>query len=222
VLRWCVDTVIFAAVVLASVSCRAADLSSFPPPVTVQPNSAPSAVAPQSPPAATLDSIFVFGGTLTDGNMGQSIDAFKVPYETNHIVGGAYDRKFLNIGGGVTVDGEIGLADRFGNGNSVELWGGAHIGARLPVFSALFITPALTLGLSAVTNCIGIECQRELAHNGNALLLFYFSPEVAFTLQHYPNVDVVYQLHHRSGLFGTLGKMKEGTNANVFGARYHF
>jgi hypothetical protein len=76
-------------------------------------------------------------------------------------------------------------------------------------------------GLSAVTNCVGIECQREMQHQGNAHLLFYFSPEVAFALPQFPNVDLVYQLHHRSGLFGTLGRMEEGTNANVLGIRYH-
>jgi hypothetical protein len=164
----------------------------------------------------------VFAGTLTDGNMGQSINAIGVPYEDNHIIGGAYDHDFFNYSPMFIVSGQVGLADRFGTANSGELWGGAHFRGNLPIGDVLYVTPGITLGLSAVTDCMGIECQRQTQHQGNAHLLFYFSPEVAVTFRQLPNIDLVYQLHHRSGLFGTLGKMEEGTNANVLGVRYHF
>lgn len=176
----------------------------------------------QSVPPARLDSILVFGGALTDGNMGQSLNAFDVHYERNYIVGAAYDHQLANFSSIFIVNGQVGVADRFGDGNTVELWGGVHLQSRIPFASVLYLTPGLTLGLSGVTDCQGIECQRQADHHGNAHLLFYFSPELAFTLRQYPDVDLVYQLHHRSGLFGTLGKMEEGTNANVVGLRYHF
>jgi hypothetical protein len=212
----------FAVLIFASATCCAADLLS-PAPIANQPAASPLPTGSIDAAAARrLNSIFVFGGTLTDGNMGQSVDAFHVPYESNHIVGGAYDRDVLTLPHGWVFSGQIGIADRFGDGSSGELWFGPRLRATIPVFDVLYISPALTAGLSAITNCIGIECQRAIDHHGNAHLLFYFSPEIAFTLQRYPDFDLVYQLHHRSGLDGTLGKMEEGTNANVVGVRYHF
>jgi hypothetical protein len=180
----------------------------------------PSAPVTDQRPARRLDSIFVFAGTLTDGNMGQSVNAFKVPCEDKHIAGVAHDHDFF-VYSSVVVSGKVGVADRFGSGSSGELWGGAHLRINVPISHWLYLIPGITGGLSAVTNCVGIECQREMQHQGNAHLLFYFSPEVAFALPQFPNVDLVYQLHHRSGLFGTLGRMEEGTNANVLGIRYH-
>jgi hypothetical protein len=212
----------FVALYLFNSACGAADLLSAKP-VADQPIAAlPPSKSSETIPVARLNSIFFFAGTLTDGNMGESVNAFQVPYERNHIIGAAYDRDMVNLGWGTAVSGQVGVADRFGNGNSAEFWGGARLRTSIPMFNVLTITPALTVGLSAVTSAIGIERQREMVHDGNAHLLFYFSPEVAFTLQRYPNFDLVYQLHHRSGLFGTLGKMEEGTNANVLGIRYHF
>jgi hypothetical protein len=213
-------TSIFAALIFASAPCCAADLLA-PAPIANQP--APAPLAPvNAVPAPRLDSVLLFGGTLTNGNMGVSLNAFHVPYEHNHIVGGAYDHDFLTLPHGWVFSGQIGMADRFGDGNSGELWFGPRLRATIPVFDVLYISPALTAGLSAITNCIGIECQRAIDHNGNPHLLFYFSPEIALTLQRYPDVDLVYQLHHRSGLDGTLGRMEEGMNANVVGVRYHF
>jgi hypothetical protein len=212
----------FVAFCLLNATCDAADLLSPTPVVNQSIATLPQSPSPELAPLGRLNSIFVFAGTLTDGNMGESVNAFKVPSERNHIFGAAYDRDMLNLGKGVVISGQVGVADRFGDGNSGEFWGGARIRTSFTIFNGLSITPALTAGLNAVTSCIGIECQREIEHNGNAHLLFYFSPEVAFTLQRYPNFDLVYQLHHRSGLFQTLGKMEEGTNANVLGIRYHF
>lgn len=202
-----------------SADCGAADL----PPAT--PDAAPpvaAASAPAPAPQSALNNVFVFGGVLTNGTMGQSLDPFTVSYEHNYILGGSYDRQFYDFKSIFIVNGQVGVADRFGDGNSGELWGGAHVQARIPVFGGAYVTPGLTVGLSAVTNAIGIEIQRQEENHGNAHLLFMFSPELALTLPSYPDWDLVYQLHHRSGLFGTLGHMEEGTNAEVVGLRYHF
>jgi hypothetical protein len=169
------------------------------------------------------NSFFVFGGGLTEGNMGQSAFPFSVSYADNRIVGLAFDRELFRSQKDTAVGIQIGVADRFGDGNSGEFWAGIHLHAttiRIP--DIVYIKLSVTIGLSAVTSAIGIESERAIEHQGNPNLLFYFSPEIALTLPRFPNVDLVFQLHHRSGLYGTLGHMQEGSSADVIGLRYHF
>ncbi len=155
--------------------------------------------------------------------MGESAIPFSVSYTDNSIVGLAYDRELFRSQKDTAVGVQIGVADRFGDGNSGELWGGIHLHATpIRISGIATIRPSITIGLSAVTNAIAIERERAIEHQGNPHLLFYFSPEIAFTLPRFPNVVLVFQLHHRSGLYEILGRMKEGSNADVVGLRYHF
>jgi hypothetical protein len=75
---------------------------------------------------------------------------------------------------------EVGLADRFGMGTSVEVWAGPKvIYTGLVLFDSVRIAPGLTFGLSAVTKPVGIEATRQAAVGGNATLLGYLGPELA-------------------------------------------
>ncbi len=55
------------------------------------------------------------------------------------------------------------------------------------------------MGLSATSSAMGVERLREIQHGGDSTLLFYFSPELAFSFASIPNVDFVFRLHHRPG-----------------------
>jgi hypothetical protein len=177
-------------------------------------------IAP-TPPA---ESLFVFGGPFTTGNMGQSLNPFAVNYEANYIVAAAYEHDWYELPNGFIIGGEIGAGYRFGTGNSGELWAGVgfrHSG--LVFFNTVRLVPGFTVGLSAVTNPIGIEATRaSLCCNRNAHFLGYLGPELAIAFQNMPNLELVYRLHHRSGAEGTFGNMVEGANAIVFGARYRY
>jgi hypothetical protein len=166
------------------------------------------------------DSLFVFGGVFSSGNMGQSINPF-YQHESNFILGAAYSRDFVDLGWNVVFGGELGLAGRLGDRSSAEVWAGPtfrHQG--IPFGNIVTLTPGFTVGLSAVTAPIGIERAREIEHDGNSTLLFYLAPELGFRFDNWPNTEIVYRLHHRSGLLGTLGKMHEGANAHVLGVRW--
>jgi len=119
--------------------------------------------------------------------------------------------------------GEVGVAGRFGTDSSAEIWGGLSIRtAPIPIGNIGFLTPGIVIGLSAVTNTIGEERIREITTGGNAALLGYIGPELAFTFREMPNLAIVYRLHHRSGGFGSLGGMREGHNAQVLGLRWQW
>ena len=176
----------------------------------------------QIPPKKTL---FVFVGQFNKGQFpGWSMIPYADDMESNYVVGGAYDVQFLNLGAGFTLGAEIGVAGRFGRPtSSAEIWAGPslrHVG--IPIGNFMTVAPGIVVGFSAVTNSIGIERERELQNNGNASFLFYLGPELAFRFNSLPNVEFVWRTHHRSGLDGTLGKMREGSNANVIGVRFPF
>jgi hypothetical protein len=198
------------------------------------------------------NSLLVFGGAMSTVNFGSTLffDTFPVftgsiggrKYD-NFIAGGAYQRDWYSFGSGFVIAGEIGIADRFGHYavccdpsgpgqtvltsgivNSGELWFGPAIRYEsLVLFDALRVIPGITAGLSATTNSIGKERQRELTTaGGDARFLGYLGPEIAFSWVTAPQWELVIAMHHRSGANGTLGHLMEGYNANVAGLRYRF
>jgi hypothetical protein len=174
-------------------------------------------------PVPYRDSIFLFGGVFTTGVMGTSLIPGVPGYESNYILGGAYQRQFYELGFGFLLGGELGVAGRFGDRTSGEIWGGISIRtAPIPIGNVGFLTPGIVIGLSAVTSTIGEERIREITTGGNASLLGYLGPELAFTFRDMPNLAIVYRLHHRSGLFGAFGAMREGHNAQVLGLRWQW
>jgi hypothetical protein len=172
-------------------------------------------------PALRTDSVLFFGGAFSKGNLQESLTPF-FPHERNYLVGVAYARDFTPLIWGFNLGGEVGYAARFGEDRgSSEFWVGPVIRHRgFQIGNAFTLAPALVLGLSAVTAPIGIESNREAKHNGNSSVLFRFSPELAFRFPAWRNFELVYRIHHRSGLYGTIGGLKEGSNAHVFGLRW--
>lgn len=186
-------------------------------------------------------SVFVFAGRTNSGNLGSTfthgIGAPEKIFYDNYIVGGAYQRDFLQFNSGLLIGAEIGFADRFGHystccdpifysdriRHSAELWGGVSFRHQGPtLFDTIRISPGFVFGLSAISNPIGQEGMHQVDHQGSAELLFYLGFDLAFALAQFPNTELVLRIHHRSGAYGTLGGMKEGNNANVIGIRHRF
>jgi len=197
-----------------------------------------AADAPSLLQPASGQSLFFFAGRTSPTNL-EDTAAFNLTRSRgtasydNAIVGAAYQRDFLQIGRGVFLGGEIGIANRFGYYkvccdptvrtsdviHSGELWGGGSLRYEgITLFNALRVSPGFVGGLSAITNPIGQEALHQ-KDGKSARLLFYLGFETAFSLPEHPNAEVVLRLHHRSGAYGTLGGLKEGNNATVVGFR---
>jgi hypothetical protein len=199
-----------------------------------------TAIAFQQPETtASRDSATVFGGLMSTRSLGATIlfDFNKSPPYDNYIAGVAYDRDLWTLARVLKIGVEVGAADRFGHYveccdtkiyssslvHSGEFWGGPRLRYEgLVLFDTLRIAPAVTLGFSATTNSIGRERERELTQNGNARFLFYFGPEVAFSLRKHANVELTCGVHHRSGANRALGHIEEGYDASTLGLRYRF
>ena len=189
--------------------------------------------------AASQNAVTVFGGLMSTRSLGATIsfDFNKRPAYDNYIAGVAYDRDVWTVAKVLKLGLEVGVADRFGHYkiccdtriwssslvHSGELWGGPRLRYEgLVLFDRLRIAPSVTLGFSAVTNSIGRERERELSQHGDARLLFFFGPELAFSLTRHENVELTFGVHHRSGANKALGGIEEGYDANTLGLRYRF
>jgi hypothetical protein len=230
---WVRFRVIAAALLAAciAVPCQAADISDW--------------VSFNSPRTdSLLNSVFAFGGRMSTTTFGDTLVFNTFPLATplvspsfdNYIIGTAYQRELYRYRGFV-LGGEIGLADRFGNYaqccspvvlsssilNSGELWfGPAFRYDAIVLFNQLRVIPGMTFGFSATTNSIGVEREREITNPGNARLLGYLGPEIAFSTLNMSELELVISMHHRSGADHTFGNFGEGYNANVVGLRYRF
>lgn len=172
----------------------------------------------------TRNGLLLFGGPYTRDDMGRSFIWRRPTHTQQFLVGGAYSRDLVDLPTGFTLGAEAGLAARFGrsSGNSAELWSGAALRHHGLVLGDVAFAPGITLGLSAVTDRLAIEAEREARRGGTSKLLVYFSPEIALRFRSTPNMEIVYRLQHRSGAFGLFGGMSEGANASTIGVRWRY
>jgi hypothetical protein len=173
---------------------------------------------------ARLNDVHVFGGVFGEGAFGDNLQFWDVDYTDNYLVGVAFGRDFRDLGAGFLLGGVAGAAVRFGDDDDTtgEVWAGLRLRHYGLVIGDLAISPAVTVGLSAVSGPTEIERLREISRDGDATLLGFIGPELSFRLKQAPNVELVYQLHHRSGADGLFGDLAEGSNANTIGLRYRF
>ncbi|WP_432289611.1 hypothetical protein SLT36_31235 (plasmid) [Aminobacter sp. BA135] len=171
-----------------------------------------------------LNDVHVFGGVFGEGSFGDNLQFWNVDYTDNYLVGAAFGRDFRELGAGFVLGGVAGAAIRFGDDDETtgEVWAGLRLRHHGLVIGDLAIAPAVTVGLSAVTGPTEIERLREISRDGDATLLGFVGPELSFRLRQIPDLELVYQLHHRSGANGFFGDMAEGSNANTIGLRYRF
>jgi hypothetical protein len=118
--------------------------------------------------ASLKQSIFVFGGRTSSGNLWNTflygIGAPERQFYDNYIVGAAYQRDFFSLTKGLLLGAEIGAADRFGHYktgcdtvvysdnivHSMELWGGVSLRYEgITFFDTIRFSPAFTFGLKS-------------------------------------------------------------------------
>jgi hypothetical protein len=191
---------------------------------------------------SSSNSVQVFGGLMSTRSLLSTL-TYNLQYQDvrpaydNYMAGVAYDHDFWRWGKVVKMGAEVGVADRFGHYavccdikvysssmlNSGEVWGGLRLRYEgLVLFNVLRISPSAAIGLSAVTDSIGRERERELTQHGDARFLLFFGPELAFSLRKHENIELTIGVHHRSGANGAIGHLDEGYNANTFGLRFRF
>lgn len=169
------------------------------------------------------NSLSIFAGVFTTSFWARSFSVGNVGYEPNFVLAIISERELLSTSWGLSIGHESGIALRFGREFSVETWRGMTISFGALLKTGVLLTPQMVLGLSYVSNPIGMELQRELdAVDGDVSKLIYLGSEVSQSLPAVPEVEVFYRLHHRSGALGFWGNVAAGHNANGVGLRINY
>ena len=179
--------------------------------------------AAEGVPVVPRNSLAIFAGIYTTGYWGRSFSANEVGYEPNYVVAIISSRDLIVTSWGLRIGHESGIALRFGREISFEMWRGLTISYGARLLGGLVVTPRFIVGLSTISNAIGIEIDRELEIlSGDVDRLIYLGSEVARSLEAIPDIEVFYRLHHRSGAAHFWGNVAAGHNATGIGIRIRY
>jgi hypothetical protein len=176
--------------------------------------------------AAKRNDITVLGGVFVADTFGGAAEFWSADYLDSYMFGAVLGRDFYDLGAGFVLGGVVGAAVRFGDDEpdtTGELWTGLRLRHQGLLIGNLLISPGITAGFSAVTGPTAVEREREILNDdADATFLGYIGPEIALRWRTLPNVELVTQVHHRSGAKGTFGGMHEASNAWTWGLRFKF
>jgi hypothetical protein len=164
---------------------------------------------------------FLLGGRFQDEWIWDTPAVLADHYENNYFLGLGYQRFFYHSDNHYKIGAEVGVGIRAGDATSAELWGGFVLRNDGVTIGDFTVSPAMTVGLSAVTHTIGVETQRANAIGSEVPVLFYFGPEIAISNRNLPDLELITRIQHRSGGYGTIAKI-DGSNAATVGLRWKF
>jgi hypothetical protein len=122
----------------------------------------------------------------------------------------------------LTFEPEIGIGQRYGKQDETELWAALFVRYHgFPWDDYLTTTFALSTGLNWATGVSEIEQERARDGEGSQLMHFV-SPEITFALPSRPDVQLLFRIHHRSGVFGLVSDAWGGAQYGTFGFRVWF
>jgi preprotein translocase subunit Sec61beta len=183
----------------------------------------PALIAAQ-PAERPDEAVFAFGGRYFTNHMEGFLNPggpLGLNYEDNFVFGGGYQRFLIETDVGARFGVEGGVAMRAGERVAGEAWAGLVGRYEGLAIGPVAITPSLTVGVSAVTDTIGIE-GRRVAPDANPHVLIYIAPEIATSIGGNSDVEAFYRIQHRSGAWGTVAGMGDGANASTIGLRFRY
>ena len=171
--------------------------------------------------------VAVYGGTYVENSMERILLTDPEPpwtwdYRDDHILALTLSRQVATLGRGFTVEAEVGLGKRFGRQSETEVWGAAYLRYLGFHWDRFLVTSvAVSTGLNYASDISDVERNRARDDTGDRLMHF-FSPEITFALPEAPDREILFRLHHRSGVFGLVSDAWGGVQYGSIGIRYRF
>jgi hypothetical protein len=143
--------------------------------------------------------------------------------ESIYLLSGSYNRRLTTVLNHLDIEVEAGVGRRFGDNNSAEAY--AALGLRWREFpwndylrTSFAVYP---IGPSYVANLSASEVSKDKDGRSSNWLNF-FSIELTFAAPSMPQLEAIFRLHHRSGVFGLINGSTNGADFLSVGARYRF
>ena len=138
------------------------------------------------------------------------------------IINGEFSRRLVTFWHALDIEPQIGIGKRFGDMQAVEFWGAvAFRWTAFPWNDYIKTTIAISEGVSLATQVDTVERAANANHAGS-VFLNYFSPEITFSLPNFQKYELVFCIHHRSGLYGLIDNVNAGSQFGTIGFRVHF
>lgn len=171
--------------------------------------------------------VAVYAGNYVQTSLGRALvtsPEFPIAwdYQNDHIVAIAASRTVSEWWSRVTVEPEVGIAQRYGDQDETEVWGAFFFRYHgFPWDKWLVTTAAISTGLNYATDISEKEQDRARDGQGSKLMHF-FAPEITFAAPSNPDVQLLFRFHHRSGVFGLVSDAFGGAQYGTVGLRLRF
>jgi hypothetical protein len=120
-----------------------------------------------------------------------------------------------------TMEPEFGIGQRYGREGATEIWGALYFRYHIPWDRYLVMTVATSTGMDWASEVTDVERDRARDDEGSRWM-HYFSPEITFALPSNPNTELLFRVHHRSGVFGLVSDAWGGAQYASVGLRFRF
>ena len=201
-------------------------------------------------PCAGDCAVHVYGGRQTTTSPGMAFGfadvtqgdyGFVLPtpvwaydWENSGIVGFAFSREFASLAYNGTdllgLESEVGVAKRFGDQTEAEYWAALYLRWKwFPWNDVVKTSFAISTGLNYASGISDYEL-RVSGNGEGSQLMHFFAPEITLALPDQPDREVVFRMHHRSGIqddeglpgLAIFNYADTGATFATLGVRYKF
>ncbi len=182
---------------------------------------------PLDAPCAGNCAAAAYAGWYVENSLGQVLvtspeTPFTWDYRGDYIVATAVSRRIATLWGHVDIEPEFGVGQRFGQQHETEIWGAAFFRYRgFPWDRYVVNTVAVSTGLNYATDISNEEEDRAKDDTGSRWMHF-FAPEITFAAPRAPQYELLFRIHHRSGVFGLISDAWGGAQYGTIGLRVRF
>jgi hypothetical protein len=151
-------------------------------------------------------------------------------WRDNYLAAGAFSRRLVTFWNVLSIEPEFGVGQRFGDMHATEFWGAFNLRwIAFPWNHVVKTAIGVAEGLSVTTKMDPEE--RTLSKSKiidgkrvyqSSLLQNFFTPEVTLALPRYPEYELLFRFHHRSGIFGLINGTHAGAQFYAVGFRMRF
>lgn len=172
-----------------------------------------------------LWSVTAYGGIYTNRDFGSTIGNWPDDTENDQMAALSVSRRIGQWGRHLTWEVEGLLAEHFGKSgyyryNYEEI--AAFVVLRYHTFPwNRYVKTSFAMGEGiSYTTQVPYREQSNAGENGYHRFLNYLMAELTFGSPFFPSLNLVYRIHHRSGIYGLIGD--QGSNYYCIGLRYSF
>jgi hypothetical protein len=151
-------------------------------------------------------------------------------WRSTYLAAGAFSRRLVGFSNLISIEPELGVGQRFGQMHATELWAALNFRwVWFPWNRYVKTSIGLSDGISFTTK---LDQKERLISGyrieGNRLVLTgsqwlnFFTPELTLALPQYPDHELLFRFHHRSGIYGRINDTFSGAQFFSVGYRARF